>query len=67
MGVLVKMVGIRLKITALLFISAMVLGAGFFFIYPVVSTLKKENPERTSFMEYREEEWREQRKKIKIR
>ena len=67
MGVLVKMIGIRLKITALLFISSMVLGAGFFFIYPVVSTLKKENPERTSFMEYREEEWREQRKKIKIR
>ena len=67
MGVLVKMAAIRLKITALLFISAIVLGIGFYFIYPVVSTLKKENPKKTSFMEYREEEWEREGKKIKIR
>jgi len=67
MGVLVKMAAIRLKITALLFISAILLGAGFFFIYPVVSTLKKENPKKTSFMEYREREWEREGKKIKIR
>ena len=67
MGVLVKMVGIRIKITALVFISAILLGAGFFFIYPVVSTLKKENPKKTSFMEYREREWEREGKKIKIR
>ncbi|MBF8251033.1 MAG: Biosynthetic peptidoglycan transglycosylase [Deltaproteobacteria bacterium] len=67
MGVLVKMAAIRLKITVLLFISAILLGIGFYFIYPVVSTLKKENPKKTSFMEYREEEWEREGKKIKIR
>lgn len=67
MGVLVKMTGLRLKITALLFISAILLGIGLFFIYPDVSSLKKENPKKTSFMEYREEEWREQGKKVNIR
>jgi len=30
------------------------------FVYPSVSVLKKENPDKTSFMKYREKEWAEQ-------
>jgi monofunctional glycosyltransferase len=30
------------------------------FVYPNVSMLKKENPKKTSFMEYREKEWTDQ-------
>lgn len=33
---------------------------------PDVSRLKKENPAKTSFMEYREKEWRERGKKLRI-
>ncbi|HWR89597.1 MAG TPA: monofunctional biosynthetic peptidoglycan transglycosylase, partial [Dissulfurispiraceae bacterium] len=36
-------------------------------VYPDVGKYEKENPGRTSFMEYREREWREQGKKIRIR
>lgn len=36
-------------------------------VYPGVGKYEKENPGRTSFMEYREREWREQGKKIRIR
>lgn len=39
---------------------------GMYFIYPDVEKLKKENPVRTSFMKYREDEWRSQGKHIKI-
>jgi monofunctional biosynthetic peptidoglycan transglycosylase len=39
---------------------------GFNFIYPDVSALKKENPKKTAFMEYRESEWERQGKKYKI-
>jgi monofunctional glycosyltransferase len=34
---------------------------------PDVSKLKKENPSKTSFMKYREEEWQRTRKKYRIR
>ncbi|MEN6464775.1 MAG: monofunctional biosynthetic peptidoglycan transglycosylase [Syntrophaceae bacterium] len=37
-----------------------------YFFYPDVGRLKKENPRKTSFMEYREQEWLEQGKKKKI-
>jgi monofunctional biosynthetic peptidoglycan transglycosylase len=40
--------------------------AAFQFIYPDVSALKKENPKKTAFMEYRESEWERQGKKYKI-
>lgn len=40
---------------------------GLSFFYPDVAQLKKENPVKTSFMEYREEEWRRQGKEIAIR
>lgn len=39
-------------------------GIGFFMVYPDVSRLKKENPKKTSFMEYREVEWKKKGKKI---
>ncbi len=43
------------------------LGLGFSLIYPNVSALRKGNPEKTSFMEYREKEWQTQGRKIRIR
>ncbi|RJQ45658.1 MAG: monofunctional biosynthetic peptidoglycan transglycosylase [Nitrospiraceae bacterium] len=42
-------------------------GAGSLFIYPDVSRLKTTNPSRTSFMEFREKEWKQEGKKIRIR
>ncbi|MEW6570787.1 MAG: monofunctional biosynthetic peptidoglycan transglycosylase [Nitrospirota bacterium] len=39
----------------------------YLFLFPDVTRLKKENPGKTSFMKYREEEWRHQGKKYKIR
>ena len=39
----------------------------FHFIYPDVSKLKKENPKKSAFMEYREAEWAREGKKYKIR
>ncbi len=38
----------------------------YLFLVPDVSRLKKENPKKTSFMEYREREWLRQGKKYKI-
>ncbi|NJD56861.1 MAG: monofunctional biosynthetic peptidoglycan transglycosylase [Nitrospirae bacterium] len=38
----------------------------FQFVYPNVSKLKKENPRKTAFMEYREEEWASEGKRYKI-
>jgi monofunctional biosynthetic peptidoglycan transglycosylase len=40
---------------------------GFFIIFPNVSKLKKEAPSKTSFMEYREREWQEKGKTIRIK
>jgi len=39
---------------------------GFYFMYPNVAKLKKQSPGKTSFMEYREKEWKQKGKKIKI-
>lgn len=54
-----------------LFISIIVLAIalyiGQYLVYPDVSKLKKENPKKTSFMEYRQRDWKEKGKKIKIR
>ena len=38
----------------------------FQFIYPDVSELKKKNPGKTSFMAYREKEWKREGKKYRI-
>lgn len=40
---------------------------GFSLIYPFVSRLKKENPKKTSFMEFREREWQSEGKKIRLK
>ncbi|MBI5740799.1 MAG: monofunctional biosynthetic peptidoglycan transglycosylase [Nitrospirae bacterium] len=39
----------------------------YLFLYPDVSRLRKENPQKTSFMEYREAEWNRDGKKIKLK
>ncbi len=48
-------------------ISLLLLSIGYYFVFPDISKLKKENPRKTSFMEYREKEWKEKGRKIKIR
>lgn len=40
---------------------------GLSFVWPGVSNLQKTNPLKTSFMEYREDEWRREGKSIRIR
>jgi monofunctional biosynthetic peptidoglycan transglycosylase len=42
------------------------LNLGIYFFYPNVARLKKENPVKTAFMKYREDEWLEEGKNIKI-
>jgi len=59
-------------IKLVVYMSAMALAAagiyiGWNFVYPNVAALKKSNPEKTAFMEYREEEWRKAGRKTKIR
>jgi len=49
-----------------LFIIGAVTFVVFNFVYPDVSNLKKENPKKTAFMEYREDEWAREGKKYKI-
>ena len=46
--------------------ASVLLAAVSLLVYPDVSHLKKENPRKTSFMEYREDEWRRQGKHLKI-
>jgi len=48
-------------------ILAILMSAGFYFIFPDITKLKKVNPKKTSFMEYREEEWKRRDKKISIK
>jgi monofunctional glycosyltransferase len=53
----------------LLFIAflAVIVFLGYCAFYPDVSKLKKENPKKTAFMEYREAEWKQKGKKRFIR
>jgi len=50
----------------LVILSAVALSIAFNFVYPDVSTLRKVNPKKSAFMEYRENEWLRQGKKKKI-
>jgi len=50
----------------LVVLSAITLSIAFYFVYPDVSTLRKANPIKSAFMEYRENEWLQQGKKKKI-
>jgi monofunctional biosynthetic peptidoglycan transglycosylase len=59
----------RYRHKGLLFLFFLVLFAGltlYLFLVPDVSRLKKKNPKKTSFMEYREKEWKQQGKKYRI-
>jgi len=56
----------RSKRLIYLFLFATIAFVAFNFVYPGVSKLKKENPKKTAFMEYREEEWAREGKKYKI-
>lgn len=53
----------------LIAVSVLLLTAftAFHFVYPDVSRLKKENPKKSAFMEYREAEWARDGKKYRIR
>jgi monofunctional biosynthetic peptidoglycan transglycosylase len=50
----------------LVILSVVALSIAFYFVYPDVSTLRKVNPKKSAFMEYRENEWLRQGKKKKI-
>ncbi len=59
----------RYRHKKLLFLFFLILFVGlalYLFLVPDVSRLKKENPKKTSFMEYREKEWQRQGKKYRI-
>lgn len=56
-----------IKALILVLISAFFLSVAAYFFYPNVAKLKKENPKKTSFMEYREKQWKEEGRKIAIR
>lgn len=43
------------------------LSIAYYFAFPDISKLKKENPKKTSFMQYREKEWKEEGKNLKIK
>ncbi|GER93981.1 monofunctional biosynthetic peptidoglycan transglycosylase [hot springs metagenome] len=57
----------KFRIFIVFLVSLLFLNIAHYFIFPDISKLKKENPQKTSFMEYREREWKEKGKKIKIR
>jgi len=54
------------KILIVIFSVALFLRIGVYFVHPDVSKLRKMHPQKTAFMEYREDEWRSQGKKKKI-
>lgn len=53
-------------VSALALALALVASICVYLVYPNVGKLKKTNPRKTSFMEYREQEWREQGRKKKV-
>jgi monofunctional biosynthetic peptidoglycan transglycosylase len=55
-----------IKVIFILAIIVAVGFVGFYFVYPDVSKLKKINPKKTSFMEYREDQWQAKGKKLTI-
>jgi monofunctional glycosyltransferase len=63
MNFLKKIISIVLLLAAAYFI----VDVGRYFIYPNVSYLKKNRPNKTAFMEYREESWQKKGIKKKIR
>jgi monofunctional biosynthetic peptidoglycan transglycosylase len=58
---------IMTKKVILAIFSAFIIYVSFYLIIPDVSKLKKVNPRKTSFMKYREREWQEKGKQIRLR
>lgn len=58
---------IRLKFILLIALAVPFLYISSSFFYPDVSRLKKENPAKTAFMEYREKQWADKGRKMRIR
>jgi len=48
-------------------VAGLLLHIGYYCFFPDVSALKMNNPKKTAFMEFREEQWRQEGKKKKIR
>ena len=55
-----------ISITLILALTYFIVDVGRYFIYPNVASLKKNCPQKTAFMEYREKVWREKGIKKKI-
>ncbi len=58
-----------MKLRSLILLLILILSGGlilYLFLVPDVSRLKKENPKKTSFMEYREKEWNKEGKNYRI-
>lgn len=55
-----------LKFSIIIIFIVVVGWIGYYLVFPDVSSLKKNNPKKTSFMEYRENQWKNQGKRIKI-
>ncbi len=54
------------KVTFALLLLTVVGFIGYYAIYPDVSSLKRENPKKTSFIEYRERQWKQKGRKVSI-
>jgi len=52
------------KVVFVLLVLTLVGFVAYYAIYPDVSRLKRENPKKTSFIEYREREWKRKGKKV---
>ena len=50
-----------LKAIILLLSAAFIFSIAVYFFYPNISKLKKENPKKSSFMDYREKQWKEEK------
>ncbi len=55
-----------IKVLLVFVILAMACFIGYYAVYPDVSKLKRETPKKTSFMEYREREWKRKGKRVVI-
>jgi monofunctional glycosyltransferase len=54
------------KFVIFIIILSLLAGTGYYFIFPDVSKMKRESPKTTAFMEYRENEYKNKGKKLKI-
>lgn len=55
-----------LNIILILFLAAFFFGVVYPLVFPNIPRLKKENPRLTSFMKYRQKEWKKEGKNIKL-